>query len=30
MLEEHVYVVAGDFNGAAWRRYNSNSISIIA
>ena len=29
MLEEHVDVVAGDFNGAAWRRDNSNSISII-
>ena len=29
MLEEHVNVVAGDFNGAAWRRDNSNSISII-
>ena len=29
MLEEHVDVVAGDFNGAAWRRDNSNNISII-
>ena len=28
MLEEHVDVVAGDLNGAAWRRDNSNSISI--
>ena len=30
MLEEHVDVVAGDFNGAAWRRDTSaSSISII-
>ena len=30
MLEEHVDVVAGDFNGAAWRRDTSaDSISII-
>ena len=30
MLEEHVDVVAGDFNGAAWRRDNSAySFSII-
>ena len=30
MLEEHVDVVVGDFNGAAWRRDNSaNGVSII-
>ena len=29
MLGEHVDLVAGDFNGAAWRRDNSNNISII-
>ena len=29
MLQDHVDVVAGDFNGAAWRRDSSNSISII-
>ena len=30
MVEEHVDVVAGDLNGAAWRRdTNANSISII-
>ena len=29
MLEEKVDLVAGDFNGAAWRRDNSNIISII-
>ena len=29
MLDEKVDLVAGDFNGAAWRRDNSNSISII-
>ena len=29
MLEEHVDAVTGVFNGAAWRRDNSNSISII-
>ena len=29
MLEEHVDVVAGDFNGAAWRRDNSKTISIM-
>ena len=29
MLDEKVDLVAGDFNGAAWRRDNSNNISII-
>ena len=29
MLDEKVDLVAGDFNGAAWRRNNSNNISII-
>ena len=29
MLDEKVDLVAGDFNGAAWRRDNSNGISII-
>ena len=29
MLDEKVDLVAGDFNGAAWRRDNSNSISIV-
>ena len=29
MLDEKVDLVAGDFNGAPWRRDNSNSISII-
>ena len=29
MLAEHADVVAGDLNRAAWRRDNSNSISII-
>ena len=30
MLEEHVDLVAGDFNGAAWRRATSaNSTSVI-
>ena len=29
MLGEHVDLVARDFNGAAWRRDNSNNISII-
>ena len=30
MLEEHVDLVAGDFNAAAWRRQTSNSnLSII-
>ena len=29
MLQENVDLVAGDFNGAAWRRDNSNYISII-
>ena len=29
MLDENVDLVAGDFNGAAWRRDNSNNISII-
>ena len=30
MLEEHVDLVDGDFNGAAWRRATSaNTISII-
>ena len=29
MLDEKVGLVAGDFNGAAWRRDNSNNISII-
>ena len=28
MLDEKVDMVAGDFSGAAWRRDNSNSISI--
>ena len=28
-FDEKVDLVAGDFNGAAWRRDNSNSISII-
>ena len=28
-LEENVDLDAGDFNGAAWRRDNSNNISII-
>ena len=25
MLEEHLELVAGDFNGVAWRRSNGNS-----
>ena len=29
MLKENVDMVAGDFNGAAWRRDNSNNFSII-
>ena len=29
MLGEHVDLVSGVFNGAAWRRDNSNNISII-
>ena len=29
MLDEKVDLVAGDFNGAAWRCDNSNNISII-
>ena len=30
MLDEQVDLVAGDFNGAAWRRTtNANNISII-
>ena len=29
MLDEKVDLVAGDFNRAAWRRDNSNNISII-
>ena len=29
MLDEKVDLVAGDFNGAAWRRDNKNKISII-
>ena len=29
MLKENVDLVAGDFNGAAWRRDNSNNFSII-
>ena len=29
MLKENVDLVAGDFNGAAWRRDNSNNLSII-
>ena len=29
MLDEKVDLVAGDFKGAAWRRDNSNNISII-
>ena len=30
MLEKHVDLVAGDFNGAAWRRTTTaNNISII-
>ena len=29
MLDEKVDLVAGDFNGAAWRRDNSNNVSII-
>ena len=29
MLGEHVVLVAGDFNGAAWRCSNSNNISTI-
>ena len=29
MLKENVDLVAGDFNGAAWRRDNSNNCSII-
>ena len=29
MLDENVDLVAGDFNGAAWRCGNSNNISII-
>ena len=29
ILDEKVDLVAGDFNGAAWRRDNSNNISII-
>ena len=29
MLNENVDLVAGDFNGAVWRRDNSNKISII-
>ena len=29
VLDEKVDLVAGDFNGAAWRRDNSNGISII-
>ena len=29
MLDEKVDLVAGDFNGAAWRRDNSNSVSIL-
>ena len=29
MLDEKVDLVAGDYNGAAWRRDNSNNISII-
>ena len=29
MLNENVDLVAGDFNGAAWRRDNSNNIGII-
>ena len=29
MLGENVDLVAGDFNGAAWRRDNSNNFSII-
>ena len=30
MLEEHMDLVAGDFNGAAWRRQSNNgNLSII-
>ena len=29
MLDGKMDLVAGDFNGAAWRRDNSNNISII-
>ena len=29
MLDEKVDLVAGDFNGAAWRRDNRNNISTI-
>ena len=29
MLDENVDLVAGDFNGAAWRSDNSNNVSII-
>ena len=29
MLDEHVDLVAGDFNGAAWRCSNRNNISTI-
>ena len=29
MLDEKVDLVASDFNGAAWRRDNSNNISIM-
>ena len=29
MLDEKVDLVVGDFNGAPWRRDNSNNISII-
>ena len=29
MLDEKVDLVAGDFNGAAWRRDDSNNIGII-
>ena len=29
MIDEKVYLVAGDFNGAAWRCDNRNNLSII-